>query len=117
MDHNKSLIFTPLSTRNANPPVFTLNFDVTNTPPTTVTCFVNGNIFNITEEDLNRVHKVTADPIRVEVIVTIRRREAGEYSCTIRTDISVSPAPFQTIATTPGINIGGKRNFNVIIII
>ena len=97
-----------MSTRDTNPPVFTLYFNVTNTPPTTVTCSVNDNTFVITEEDLNCVPAMTADPIRVGVTVTIRRREAGEYTCTIRTDISVSHTPFQTIATTPGINISGK---------
>ena len=108
MYHNKSLTFALLSTRDANPPVFTLYFDVTNTPPTTVTCSVNNNTFNITEKDLNRVPEITVDPIRIGVTVTIKRREAGEYTCTIRTDISVSPAPFQTTATTPSISISGK---------
>ena len=108
MDRNKPLTLTLLSTRDTNPPVFTLYFNVTNTPPTTVTCSVNENTFNITEEDLNRVPEMTADPIRVGVTVTIRRREAGKYYCIIRTDISVSPAPFHTTAITPGINISGK---------
>ena len=105
MDRNKALTFTLLSTRNANPPVFTLYFDITNTPPTTVTCSVNGNTFNITEKDLNRVPEVTANPIIVEVTVTIRRREAGEYNCTVSTDSSIKSFP---TATTPGINISGK---------
>ena len=108
VDRNKALTFNLLSTRDANPPVFTLYFEVTNTPPTTVTCSVNGNTFNITEEDLYRVPDISTDPIRVAVIATIRKREAGKYICTVITDISVSPAPFQTTATTPGINISGK---------
>ena len=111
VDHYNGLTFSLLSTRDANPPVFTLYFNVTNTPPTTVTCSVNDNTFNITEKDLNHVPEITADPIRIGVTVTIRRREAGEYTCTIRTDISVSPAPFNTTATTPGINISGKILF------
>ena len=105
MDHNKALTFTLLSTRDANPPVFTLYFNVTNTPPTTVTCSVNGNIFNITEEDLNRVPEISTDPITVAVIATIKKREAGEYTCVIRTDSSIKSFP---TATTPGINISGK---------
>ena len=106
-----------LSKRDANPPVFTFYFEVTSTPPTTVTCSINNNTFNITEKDLNHVPEITADPIRVGVTVTIRRREAGEYSCTIRTDISVSPAPFNTTATTPGINISGKILFFYVIML
>ena len=109
MDHNKPLTFTLLSTRDASPPLFSLYFNVTNTPPTTVTCSVNNNTFNITEEDLNRVPEMTTDPIRFEMTVTIRKREAGEYYCMIRTDISISPEPFQTTATTPGINISGMQ--------
>ena len=108
MDRNKDLGFNLFSTRDANPPVFNLDFEVTNTTPTAVTCSVNGNTFNINEDDLYREPVVRTDPIRVGVIVTIRRREAGEYRCTVTTDISVSPAPFQTTATTPGINISGK---------
>ena len=108
MDRNNIPTFSLLTTRDANPPVFTLYFNVTNTPPTTVTCSVNDNTFNITEEDLNRVPLISTDPITVGVTVTIRRREAGEYTCTVRTDISVSPAPFHTTAITPGINISGK---------
>ena len=102
---DKALIFTLLSTRDVNPPVFTLYFNVTNTPPTTVTCSVNNNTFNITEEDLNRVPDISTDPIRVEVIATLRKREAGEYTCTVRTDSSIKSFP---TATTPGINISGK---------
>ena len=105
MDRNKALIFTLLSTRDTNPPVFTLYFEVTNTPPTIVTCSVNDNTFNITKEDLNRVPVISTDPIRVEVTLTIRKREAGEYTCTVRTDSSIKSFP---TATTSGINISGK---------
>ena len=86
--------------------MFTLYFNVTNTPPTTVTCSVNNNTFNITEKELNRVPEISTDPIRVAVTVTIRRREAGEYTCTVRTVSSIKSFP---IATTSGINISGKR--------
>ena len=105
IDHIRTLTFSLLSSRDANPPVFILYFEVTNSPPTAVTCSVNNNIFNITEEDLYRVQEISTDPIRVEVIVTIRKREAGEYTCTVRTDSSIKSFP---TATTPGINISGK---------
>ena len=105
MDHNKAPIFSLLSTRDVNPPVFTLYFNVTNTPPTTVTCSVNNNTFNITEEDLNRVPEIFTNPIKVAVITTIRKRVAGEYTCTVRTDSSIKSFP---TANTPGINISGK---------
>ena len=102
---DKALTFTLLSTRDANPPEFTLYFNVTNTLPTTVICSVNNNAFNITEKDLNRVPDISTDPIRVGVVVTIRKRDAGEYTCTVRTDSSIKSFP---TATTPGINISGK---------
>ena len=105
VDRNRNLEFTLLSTRDINPPVFILDFEVTNTPPTTVTCSVNNNTFNITAEDLYRLPKLTTDPIRVAVIATLRKREAGEYTCTVRTDSSLKSFP---TATTPGINISGK---------
>ena len=105
VDRNRNLEFNLFFTRDANPPVLILCFEVTNTPPTTVTCSVNGNIFNITEEDLYRLPEMTTDLIRVEVIATVRKREAGEYTCTVRTDSSLKSFP---TATTPGINISGK---------
>ena len=105
MDNDKKIEFNLLSTRDTNPPVFTLYFSVIDTPPTTVTCSVNDNTFKITEEDLNRVPDISTDPIRVEVIATLRKREAGEYTCTVRTDSSIKSFP---TATTPGINISGK---------
>ena len=105
MDHNKALIFSLLSTRDTNPPVFTLYFEVTNTPPTTVTCSVNNNTFNITEEDLYLVPEISTQPIEVAVIVTIRKREGGEYTCTVRTESSIKTFP-TTIA--PSISISGK---------
>ena len=105
VDRNKAPIFSLLSTRDVNPPVFTLYFEVTDTPPTTVTCSVDGNTFIITEEDLNRVPEISIDPIRVAMITTIRKRVAGEYTCTVRTDSSIK---LFTTATTPGINISGK---------
>ena len=85
--------------------MFNLDFEVTTTPPTTVTCSVNGNSFNITEEDLYRETVTSTDPIRIVVIVTIRKRKAGEYTCTVRTDSSIKSFP---TSTTPGINISGK---------
>ena len=85
--------------------MFTLYFNITNTPPTTATCSVNSNTFNIAEEDLYHVPDISTDPIRVAVIAIIKRREAGEYACTVTTDSSLKSFP---TATTPGINISGK---------
>ena len=105
MDRTKNLEFTLLSTRDANPPVFTLYFEVMNTPPTTVTCSIDSIAFTITEEDLNRVPIKSTDLIRVAINVTVRRREAGEYICAVNTTSSIKSF---CIASTSGLNISGK---------
>ena len=104
VDYNRSLEFSLLSARDTNPAKFALYFEVTNTP-TTVTCSVNDVTFNITEENLYHVPVLSTDPIRVAVIITIRKRDAGEYSCTVRTDSSIKSFP---TATTASIKITGE---------
>ena len=72
--------FSLLSTsRLATPPVFSLSFNVSDGPPTTVTCLVNGNRIST---ELSRV--VVNGPGSVtRVTVTVRLREAGNYQCTV----------------------------------
>ena len=77
---------TLVSTRDADPPVFTLTFDVDRRPPTDVTCDEDGMMFNIPNEDLNREARVSEDPISVQVIVTVRMRQEGTYQCTVSND-------------------------------
>ena len=72
--------FSLLSTsRLATPPVFSLSFNVSGGPPTTVSCSVNGNGISteLSREIVNGPGSVT----RVTVIV--RLREAGNYQCTV----------------------------------
>ena len=65
-----------------DPPVFNLNFTVTNGPPTDVTC-TGPNSFSIdeTSDDLSRevVNEGTATLVRM----TVRMREEGNYQCTV----------------------------------
>ena len=74
-----SLISTP---RYVDPPVFNLNFIVTNGPPTDVTC-TGPNSFSIdeTSDDLSR--EVVNYGTATLVTVTVRMREAGTYQCTV----------------------------------
>ena len=72
--------FSLLSTsRLATPPVFSLSFNVSDGPPTTVSCSVNGNEIST---ELYRV--IVNGPGSVtRVTVTVRQREAGNYQCTV----------------------------------
>ena len=74
--------FLLISTRDANPPVFTLTFNVSDGPPTDVNCTDGSNPFTITSGDLSRV--VVNGPGSVtQVTVTVRMRQAGTYQCTV----------------------------------
>ena len=72
--------FSLLSTRGlATPPVFSLSFNVSDGPPTTVSCSVNGNRIST---ELSRV--IVNGPGSVtRVTVTVRLREAGNYQCIV----------------------------------
>ena len=85
----KSTDFSLISTtRDADPPVFTLSFNVTKRPPTNVSCTVNGSQFNIDDEDLKRNVIDAIDPLQVLVIVTVRMRKPGIYQCTVTTGVA-----------------------------
>ena len=94
--------FTLLSTsRDADPPIFTLTFVVGRRPSTNVTCNVDSIMFNISNNNLSREVLASEDPISVQVIVTIGMRQGGTYQCTVSND-----APFgNTAATTQAIII------------
>ena len=72
-----------ISTRDANPPVFTLSFNVSDDgPPTDVTCTDGTNPLTIDSSDLSRV--IVNGPQSVtQVTVTMRMRQAGIYQCTV----------------------------------
>ena len=96
------------TSRDADPPVFTLTFIVDRRPPTNVTCTVeiddggNAKTNNIRYDDLSREILVSEDPISVQVIVTIGMRQGGTYQCTVSND-----ALFDNTATTQAINVTG----------
>ena len=96
------------TSRDIDPPVFTLTFEVDRRPPTDVTCTVevdNGGgsvITNISYDDLSREVLVSEDPISVQVIVTIGMRQGGTYQCTVSND-----APNGNTTTTQVITVTG----------
>ena len=65
-------VFNLVSTaRDTDPPVFTLSFNVTNIPPSTVTCAVDSTALYIPDEDIDR-HVIEAmDPVRVLVTILL----------------------------------------------
>ena len=75
--------FSLLSTsRLATPPVFSLSFNVSDGPPTTVNCSVNGNGIST---ELSRVI-VNGTGSVTRVTITVRLREAGNYQCNVHND-------------------------------
>ena len=75
--------FSLLSTsRLATPPVFSLSFNVSDGPPTNVSCSVNGNEIST---ELSRVI-VNGSGFVTRVTVTVRLREAGNYECNVFND-------------------------------
>ena len=71
--------FSLISTRDIDPPIFTLNFEATNSPPTNVTCFVNDKILSI---NISRkvIHGLQSTS---EVTVTVKTRLSGTYKCSV----------------------------------
>ena len=79
-DTDSTMQFSLLSpSRLATPPVFSLSFNVSDGPPTFVSCTVNGNGIST---ELSRVIVDGTGSI-TRVTVTIRLREAGNYQCTV----------------------------------
>ena len=71
--------FTLISARDSDPPVFALTFNVTDGPPTDVTCMIDLNSINcdLFRSVLNGSGSVT------QVTVTLKTRQAGTYQCTV----------------------------------
>ena len=81
-DADSSMQFSLISTRDANPPVFTLTFNVSDGPPTDVNCTDGSNPFTIASGDLSRV-VVNGPGFVTQVTVTVRMRQAGTYQCIV----------------------------------
>ena len=91
--------FTLLSTRDADPPQFTLKFNSSYGPPTTVECTVNGVLLNNSLYTVSREVKIPRFVINsdlympvplledsqdvTEVTVTVNVRQSGVYRCNV----------------------------------
>ena len=70
--------FSLLSTsRLATPPVFSLSFNVSNGPPTTISCILNGNGVS----KLSRA--IVNGPGSITRVTVTSLTEAGNYQCTV----------------------------------
>ena len=78
---NSPVQFSLTSPRDADPPQFTLSFNVSNAPATTVNCSVNDE--PIENMSVSRDILDSKPPTLTEVTVTIRQRLAGVYNCTV----------------------------------
>ena len=88
--------FSFISTRDVNPPVFTLTFTVSDGPPTNVTCTDGSNPFAIASGDLSRVIMNGLGSV-TQVTVTVRMRQAGIYQCTVsNARVTNGPSPGQS---------------------
>ncbi|XP_019850324.1 PREDICTED: uncharacterized protein LOC105312200 [Amphimedon queenslandica] len=92
--------FQLLSSVDADPPVFSLSFNVTNRSPTIVTCSVdNGNQFNVSDNDLIHTAATVNNDVQVQVLVTFRMRMSGLFKCSASTDrITTTPLVSTTMA-------------------
>ena len=91
--------------RLATPPVFSLSFNVSNGPPTTVSCTVNG---ISTEPELSRVIVDGTGSI-TRVTVTVRQRKTGNYQFEVSNDrvIAGTIGSVTAVSSTSSLNVRG----------
>ena len=94
-DADISMQFSLISTRDANPPIFTLTFNVSDGPPTDVNCTDGSKPFTVASGDLSRVVMNGTSSV-TQVTVTVRMRHTGTYKCTVsNAKVTNGPIPNQ----------------------
>ena len=97
------------SSRDVDPPHFSLSFNVTERPPTNISCTLNSIELAITMSNITRLTLAAEDPnIAVQVSINLRLRLGGVYQCIVsnvgvHNDINVNPG------ITNNINLTGKN--------
>ena len=79
--------FSLISTRIATPSVFTLTFNVSDGPPTNVSCSVGDSMLPVRHlscEIINGTGFIT------QVTVTVESRQAGDYKCMVSNKRSIA---------------------------
>ena len=105
-DADTNMQFSLLSTsRQTDPPVFSLGFDVSNAPPTTVSCTVDGNGIST---ELSRVIVDGLESI-TRVTVIVRLRKAGNYECAVSNErvIAGTINGVTAVSSTSSLNVRG----------
>lgn len=82
-----NITFVLISTRDADPPVFTLTFTSSFGPPTVVTCTLNNmaldmSLYTVSRE-VTRPQYTSSEPDMTRVTVTMRTRQSGSYRCSV----------------------------------
>ena len=111
-DTDSTMQFSLLSTsRLATPPVFSLSFNVSDGPPTTVSCTANNNGISteVSRVIVNGPRSIT------RVTVTVRLSEAGNYQCTVSNDRVAAGTinGVTAVSSTSSLSIGGKYNISL----
>ena len=107
--------FELLSSRDVDPPIFAINFTANERPPTEIVCYLNATLLDTTVYSYSRIVVSPLDPISVNVTVTFKTREAGNYSCEVTTNVFnvyLGKKP-----TTEPIIVAGKYNSCYILIL
>uniref|UniRef100_A0A1X7SZN1 Fibronectin type-III domain-containing protein n=1 Tax=Amphimedon queenslandica TaxID=400682 RepID=A0A1X7SZN1_AMPQE len=104
-DADPTMQISLLSTsRLATPPVFSLSFNVSDGPPTTVSCSVNG-----TEISTELSRKIVNGPESVTRVTVANFSEAGNYQCTVSntrvTNGTISGFGPNAVISTSSLNI------------
>ena len=89
--------FSLISTRIATPSVFTLTFNVSDGPPTNVSCSVGNSMLpnrHLSREIINGTGFIT------QVTVTVESSQAGDYECTVTND-RVTDDTFNDVTAPP----------------
>ena len=89
--------FSLISTRIATPSVFILTFNVSDGPPTTISCSVGDSMLpvrHLFREIINGAGFIT------QVTVTVESRQAGDYECTVTND-RVVDGTFNDVTALP----------------
>ena len=113
-----SMTFALISTRDADPPVFTLAFISSFGPPTVVTCTLNNmaldmSLYTVSREVTRPQYTSLLDADMTRVTVTVRTRQSGTYRCsvTVMGRDDTSPQQVVTLGSTAdtAANVTGKN--------
>ena len=114
-----SMTFALISTRDTDPPVFTLTFISSFGPPSVVTCTLNNialntSLYTVSREVTRPQYTSSSEPDMTRVTVTMRTRQSGTYRCSVTVMGRNDSVPQQvvTLGSTAdtAANVTGKNN-------